>query len=164
MARGTKTVVYGIPNCDTVKKARVWLEEHGVEFEFHDFKKHGVTEPLVQDWLKDVKLDALLNRRGTTWRALSDDMKAAADTQPGAIALMIHKPSVIKRPVLVVNTVLVGLLMASFALTSAHQPLWLRLVQLAAFGAVNSMQFTAMNTLTLKDLGTGGASSGNSLF
>ncbi|ASV98958.1 ArsC family reductase [Paraburkholderia aromaticivorans] len=103
MARGTKTVVYGIPNCDTVKKARVWLEEHGVEFEFHDFKKHGVTEPLVQDWLKDVKLDALLNRRGTTWRALSDDMKAAADTQSGAIALMIHKPSVIKRPVLVVN-------------------------------------------------------------
>jgi arsenate reductase (glutaredoxin) len=103
MARGTKTVVYGIPNCDTVKKARVWLEEHGVEFEFHDFKKHGVTEPLVQDWLKDVSLDALLNRRGTTWRALSDAMKAAAETQSGAIALMIHKPSVIKRPVLVVN-------------------------------------------------------------
>ncbi|WP_248320431.1 multidrug transporter subunit MdtD [Caballeronia sp. Sq4a] len=68
------------------------------------------------------------------------------------------------RRVLVTNTVLVGLMMASFALTSAHQPLWLRLVQLAAFGAVNSMQFTAMNTLTLKDLGTGGASSGNSLF
>ncbi|KIG05700.1 drug resistance transporter, EmrB/QacA subfamily [Burkholderia sp. MR1] len=68
------------------------------------------------------------------------------------------------RPVLVVNTVLVGLMMASFSLTSAHQPLWLRLVQLAVFGAVNSMQFTAMNTLTLKDLGTGGASSGNSLF
>ncbi|VXC36341.1 putative multidrug resistance protein MdtD [Burkholderia sp. 8Y] len=68
------------------------------------------------------------------------------------------------RRVLVTNTVLVGLMMASFALVSAHQPLWLRLAQLAAFGAVNSMQFTAMNTLTLKDLGTGGASSGNSLF
>ena len=65
---------------------------------------------------------------------------------------------------LVVNTVLVGLMMASFALASADQPLWLRLVQLAFFGGVNSMQFTAMNTLTLKDLGTGGASSGNSLF
>jgi arsenate reductase len=84
MARANKTVVYGIPNCDTVKKARV-------------------TAPLVQDWLKDVKLDALLNRRGTTWRGLSDDMKAAADTESGAIALMIHKPSVIKRPVVVVN-------------------------------------------------------------
>jgi len=103
MARANKTVVYGIPNCDAVKKARVWLEEHGVEFEFHDFKKAGVTAPLVQDWLKDVKLDALLNRRGTTWRGLPDDMKAAADTESGAIALMIHKPSVIKRPVVVVN-------------------------------------------------------------
>ncbi|MBN3755429.1 DHA2 family efflux MFS transporter permease subunit [Paraburkholderia sp. Tr-20389] len=68
------------------------------------------------------------------------------------------------RRVLVSNTVLVGLAMASFSLTSEHQPLWLRLVQLAFFGGVNSMQFTAMNTLTLKDLGTGGASSGNSLF
>jgi len=68
------------------------------------------------------------------------------------------------RPVLVTNTVLVGLAMASFSLTSAGQPLWLRVVQLAFFGGVNSMQFTAMNTLTLKDLGTGGASSGNSLF
>jgi EmrB/QacA subfamily drug resistance transporter len=68
------------------------------------------------------------------------------------------------RRVLVVNTVLVGLAMASFALTSAHQPMWLRLVQLALFGGINSIQFTAMNTLTLKDLGTGGASSGNSLF
>jgi EmrB/QacA subfamily drug resistance transporter len=68
------------------------------------------------------------------------------------------------RRVLIVNTVLVGLAMASFALTTAGQPLWLRLVQLSVFGGVNSMQFTAMNTLTLKDLGTGGASSGNSLF
>ena len=68
------------------------------------------------------------------------------------------------RRVLIVNTVLVGLTMASFALTTANQPLWLRLVQLAFFGGVNSIQFTAMNTLTLKDLGTGGASSGNSLF
>jgi arsenate reductase len=98
-----KTVLYGIPNCDTVKKARVWLEEHGVPFEFHDFKKAGVTAPLVKSWLKDVSLDALVNRRGTTWRALSDDVKAAADTEAGAIALMIDKPSVIKRPVVVVD-------------------------------------------------------------
>jgi arsenate reductase len=103
MARANKTVVYGIPNCDTVKKARVWLEEHGVEFEFHDFKKAGVSEPLVKDWLKDVPLESLINKRGTTWRGLSDSMKAAADTQSGAIALMIHKPSVIRRPVVVVN-------------------------------------------------------------
>ncbi|MEM5439306.1 ArsC family reductase [Paraburkholderia diazotrophica] len=96
-------VVYGIPNCDTVKKARVWLEEHGVEFEFHDFRKAGVNAPLVKGWLKDVSLDALLNRRGTTWRGLDDDVKASADSEAGAIALMIEKPSVIKRPVVVVD-------------------------------------------------------------
>jgi arsenate reductase (glutaredoxin) len=105
MARGSTptTVVYGIPNCDTVKKARVWLEAHGVPFEFHDFKKAGVNEKLVQDWLKDVPLEQLINKRGTTWRGLSDVHKAEADTTSGAIALMIHKPSIIKRPVVVVN-------------------------------------------------------------
>ncbi|BAN22930.1 ArsC family reductase [Caballeronia insecticola] len=104
MARGTATtVVYGIPNCDTVKKARVWLEEHGVPFEFHDFKKAGVSNALVQDWLKDVSIEQLINKRGTTWRGLSDVHKAEADTTAGAIALMIHKPSIIKRPVVVVN-------------------------------------------------------------
>ncbi len=104
MARGAaKTTVYGIPNCDTVKKARVWLEEHGVEFEFHDFKKAGVNDKLIEDWLKDVPLDQLINKRGTTWRGLSDVHKAEADTTAGAIALMIHKPSIIKRPVIVVN-------------------------------------------------------------
>ena len=103
MAKAAKTVIYGIPNCDTVKKARVWLEEHGVEFEFHDFKKAGVSNALVQDWLKDVSLDRLINKRGTTWRGLSDVHKDEADTTAGAIALMIHKPSIIKRPVVVVN-------------------------------------------------------------
>ncbi|WP_042298667.1 ArsC family reductase [Paraburkholderia kururiensis] len=102
MAAG-KTVVYGIPNCDTVKKARVWLEEHGVAFEFHDFKKAGVTAPLLKGWLKEVPLDTLVNRRGTTWRGLDDDTKAAAQNVTGAIALMIEKPSVIKRPVVVVD-------------------------------------------------------------
>lgn len=97
------TVVYGIPNCDTVKKARTWLESHGVAFEFHDFKKAGLSASLVETWLADVPLDVLLNRRGTTWRALSDDAKAAAETQQGAIALMVEKPSVVKRPVVVVQ-------------------------------------------------------------
>ncbi|MDR5756807.1 MULTISPECIES: ArsC family reductase [unclassified Caballeronia] len=105
MARGSTptTVVYGIPNCDTVKKARVWLEEHGVPFEFHDFKKAGVSTALIQDWLKDVPLEQLINKRGTTWRGLSEVHKAEAGTTAGAIALMIHKPSIIKRPVVVVN-------------------------------------------------------------
>ena len=97
------TVVYGIPNCDTVKKARTWLESHGVAFEFHDFKKAGLTASLVKGWLADVSLDILLNRRGTTWRGLPEDAKAAAETEHGAIALMVDKPSVIKRPVVVVD-------------------------------------------------------------
>ncbi|WP_321841578.1 arsenate reductase [Paraburkholderia bannensis] len=104
MAKAAKTVVvYGIPNCDSVKKARVWLEEHGVEFEFYDFKKAGVSNALVQDWLKDVSLDQLINKRGTTWRGLSEVHKAEADSTAGAIALMSHKPSIIKRPVIAVN-------------------------------------------------------------
>ncbi|KAF1053132.1 MAG: Protein YffB [Burkholderia gladioli] len=97
------TVVYGIPNCDTVKKARVWLDEHGVTFDFHDFKKAGLTAAIVKGWLKDVPLDTLVNRRGTTWRGLPDDVKASVDSEAGAIALMLEKPSVIKRPVLVVD-------------------------------------------------------------
>lgn len=98
-----RTVVYGIPNCDTVKKARTWLESHGVAFDFHDFKKAGLTAALVKTWLADVPLEVLLNRRGTTWRGLPVDTKAAANTQQGAIALMIEKPSVVKRPVVVVD-------------------------------------------------------------
>ncbi|RKP52721.1 Spx/MgsR family RNA polymerase-binding regulatory protein [Trinickia fusca] len=99
----SRTIVYGIPNCDTVKKARTWLESNGVAFEFHDFKKAGLTASLVKAWLADVPLDALLNRRGTTWRGLTDDAKAAAGSEAGAIALMVEKPSVVKRPVVVVD-------------------------------------------------------------
>lgn len=93
----------GIPNCDTVKKARSWLEAHGVPFEFHDFKKAGLSPSLVKGWLADVSLDVLVNRRGTTWRALPDEAKATAETVDGAIALMVEKPSVVKRPVVVVD-------------------------------------------------------------
>ena len=96
-------VVYGIPNCDTVKKARTWLADRDVDFDFHDFKKRVLSADLLQRWLDDVPLDILLNRRGTTWRALSDAQKAAAQTPAGAIAVMIENPSVIKRPVVEVD-------------------------------------------------------------
>ncbi|MEJ2768085.1 ArsC family reductase [Mycetohabitans sp. B46] len=102
-SRGNALTVYGIPNCDTVKKARNWLDAHGVAYAFHDVKKAGVNDALLRDWLAQVPLDTLVNRRGTTWRALSDEQKAAAGTTDGAIALMIDKPSVIKRPVLVAD-------------------------------------------------------------
>jgi arsenate reductase len=98
-----RTVLYGIPNCDTVKKARTWLDARGVPFDFHDFKKAGLSASLVKAWLADVPLDALLNRRGTTWRGLPDEAKAAAETVEGAIALMVDKPSVVKRPVVVID-------------------------------------------------------------
>ena len=96
-------LVYGIPNCDTVKKARTWLSDHSHDYDFHDFKKAGVSEALLNAWLKEVPLDTLLNRRGTTWRTLSDEQKAAAEQRDGAIALMLEKPSIIKRPVVTVD-------------------------------------------------------------
>ncbi|KIA80526.1 arsenate reductase [Chromobacterium amazonense] len=92
--------LYGIPNCNTVKKARQWLADNGIDYVFHDFKKQGIDAARLQAWTAQVPLAKLVNRQGTTWRALPDDSKAAADETAGAIALMLDKPSVIKRPVL----------------------------------------------------------------
>ncbi len=96
--------VYGIPNCDTVKKARVWLQEQGIDFVFHNFKKDGLDRGTIEHWLTQVNLDVLINRKGTTWRALSDEQKASCDHREQAIALMLTSPSVIKRPVLQITT------------------------------------------------------------
>lgn len=96
-----KLQVYGIPNCNSVKKARDWLEANGMEYTFHDFKKENPTSDLLQIWLKKVTLDDLINRKGTTWRQLSDSEKAKTQNLAGAIQLMVSKPSVIKRPVIV---------------------------------------------------------------
>jgi arsenate reductase (glutaredoxin) len=96
--------VFGIPNCDTVKKARTWLGDQGITFTFHDFKKNGLDRSTVEAWLTQVPLDTLINRKGTTWRALSDEQKAAADEKESAIALMLASPSVIKRPVLQITS------------------------------------------------------------
>ena len=93
-------LLYGIPNCDTVKKARTWLESNGVDYTFHDFKKQGVDETMLRAWLKHVPLATLLNKKGTTYRALSDADKAQAESEAGAVALMQTSPSLIKRPVL----------------------------------------------------------------
>lgn len=94
------TTLHGIPNCDTVKKARTWLEQNGVAYTFHDFKKAGLDETMVQAWLRDVDWETLVNRKGTTWRALTDERKAAVADARTAQSLMIETPSVIKRPVL----------------------------------------------------------------
>jgi arsenate reductase len=92
--------LYGIPNCDTVKKARTWLTDHKHDFTFHDFKKQGLTRELVEGWLKDIDWATLVNRKGLTWRNLPDERKAAIVDNDSAIALMLENPSVIKRPVL----------------------------------------------------------------
>ncbi len=94
------TVLYGIPNCDTVKKARVWLNEAGVAAEFVDFKKQPPTPELIRSWLAQVPLETLLNKRGTTWRKLSTEEQAAAAETDAAVELMSRQPSLIKRPVL----------------------------------------------------------------
>ena len=97
----TTLTVYGIPNCDSVKKARVWLTDHGVNHVFHDFKKQGVPPEAVDFWLKHVSWEVLVNRKGTTWRKLDASQQACVVDNNSARALMLEHASVIKRPVLV---------------------------------------------------------------
>jgi len=101
--------LYGIPNCNTVKKARTWLDEHGIAYEFHDFKKQGVDQATINTWLSQKPWDKLVNRAGMTWRNLSDAEKSAVIDEISACRLMIEKTSVIKRPVLVKNDSIVAL-------------------------------------------------------
>lgn len=95
-----RTVVYGIPNCTTVKKAREWLTEHQVDFEFHDFKKQGVPPDALALWMAAAGWEKLLNRQGTTWRKLDAAVQASATDANHASTVMLSHPSVIKRPVL----------------------------------------------------------------
>jgi len=92
-------VIYGIKNCDTMKKARAWLDKHGVEYTFHDYKSAGIERAKLERWAKKVGWEALLNRAGTTFRNLPDNDKASLDRKK-AVALMMKHPSLIKRPVL----------------------------------------------------------------
>jgi arsenate reductase (glutaredoxin) len=92
-------VVYGIKNCDTMKKARAWLNKHGVAYSFHDYKAAGIERKRLEAWCKEVGWEKLLNRAGTTFRKLPDADKEGL-TQTKAIALMLAQPSMIKRPVL----------------------------------------------------------------
>jgi arsenate reductase len=93
------TVMYGIKNCDTIKKARTWLESHKVEYDFHDYKSAGIDRAMLEGWVKKVGWELLLNRAGTTFRKLPDGDKEGLNEKK-AIALMLAQPSMIKRPVL----------------------------------------------------------------
>ena len=91
--------VYGIPNCDSVKKARAWLSERKLDYTFHDFKKHGIPERQLTAWEQALGWQKLLNRQGTTWRRLDTSTQAAVHDAASAAALMLAHPSAIRRPV-----------------------------------------------------------------
>ena len=93
------TRLYGIPNCDTMKKARKWFADNGIDYEFHDYKRRGIEREKLEEWIGEVGWEVLLNRRGMMWRKVPDDVKASIDEQ-SAIRLMLETPSIIKRPVL----------------------------------------------------------------
>jgi arsenate reductase len=91
--------MFGNKNCDTIRKARTWLDTHGVAYAFHDYKKAGIDAAHLRDWIERAGLDVVLNRAGTTFRKLSETERADLDTEK-AITLMMAQPSMIKRPVL----------------------------------------------------------------
>ncbi|WP_185984055.1 ArsC family reductase [Aureimonas mangrovi] len=100
--------IYGIRNCDTMKKARAWLDEHVVAYRFHDYKAEGIDREHLERWCSAKGWETLLNRAGTTFRKLSDEDKAGLDAER-AIALMLAQPSMIKRPVVETSAdILVG--------------------------------------------------------
>lgn len=92
--------LYGIANCNTVKKARDWLEQHCAEYQFHDFKKQGLEAELAQSWLQQIGWESLINRKGLTWRGLSAEQKQIVTDNTSALPLLLEKTSVIKRPLL----------------------------------------------------------------
>jgi arsenate reductase len=91
--------IYGIKNCDTMKKARAWLDDHGVAYDFHDYKSQGIAKEKLKAWSDEVGWETLLNRAGTTFKKLPDDEKEGLNEKK-ALALMVAQPSMIKRPVL----------------------------------------------------------------
>lgn len=99
MAKSRTVSIYGIKNCDTMKKARAWLDEHSVAYAFHDYKTEGIDKAALEIWAQQVGWETLLNRAGTTFRKLPDKDRENV-TEKKAIALMLAQPSMIKRPVL----------------------------------------------------------------
>ncbi len=108
-------ILFGIKNCDTVRKARRWLADNELEFQFHDFRQYGLDKETITQWLQAVDWETLLNKRGTTWRKLDDPRKEQLN-QAVAVELMLENPTLIKRPVLVTdNTCMVGFKAADYA-------------------------------------------------
>lgn len=96
-------ILYGIKNCNTVKSAIEWLNKNKIEFELHDYKKQGITQSKLTEWIKQVGWESLVNKRGTTWRQLDESLQMKVINEKAAIALMLEKTSVIKRPLVEKN-------------------------------------------------------------
>lgn len=94
------TQLYGIKNCDTIKKARRWLEDNNIDYGFHDYRVDGLDADLLQKFIAELGWEALLNTRGTTWRKLDESLRASINNADSAAALMIEMPAIIKRPLL----------------------------------------------------------------
>ena len=97
-----EVTLYGIANCDTIKKARNWLRDHDIDYAFHDYRKQGIDDNLLQSMAAQLGWEVMLNRRGTTWRALADEEKSSVD-EASALRLMRASPALIKRPILAHN-------------------------------------------------------------
>ncbi len=95
-----KTVLYGITNCDSIRKTRAWLQEHGVDHEFHDYRRHGLDAGLLERLAAELGWEAMLNRRGTTWRRLPQAVRDHIDRE-SALRAMLEQPALIRRPILV---------------------------------------------------------------
>ena len=98
-------ILYGISNCDTVKKAKNWLETNNLDYRFHDFRKQGLETETVQDWLNQIPWDKLLNKRSTTWRNLDTEVQQSVNAET-VVQLLVANPTLIKRPVLAVNGII----------------------------------------------------------
>ena len=95
--------VYAIPNCNTVKKALDWLKDHKIAYEFHDYKKQGIANNKLTEWSKQIGWEALLNKKGATWRQLPKEIQETITSQKAAIPLMMEKTSIIRRPLIEEN-------------------------------------------------------------
>lgn len=98
-------ILYGISNCDTVKKAQKWLETNNIDYRFHDLRKQGLESEIVQDWLNQIPWDKLLNKRSTTWRNLDPEVQQSVNAET-VVQLLVANPTLIKRPVLAVNGII----------------------------------------------------------
>ena len=98
-------ILYGISNCDTIKKAKNWLELNNIDYKFHDFRKQGLEPEIIQSWLTQIPWDKLLNKRSSTWRNLELEVQQSVNAE-NIIQLLVENPTLIKRPVLNVNGII----------------------------------------------------------